>query len=303
MSLSPATLSTADVTAHIQSDGVVEWTSLSRLLGDGTQSCVDGREPGTVVGTPGGDAGEYLLALATIEKLTGSELSAAELPGMLQRFMGHFGRFYMHTDSHAMAHLAKALSGDATFAHLGGDLSATEALVRQPGEHAAALLPYLLEPGHIGCGHLKLIALHPGDYGVRLGLTQAFLTTVFQALWSGADVDYVVLQGGHAEGAVVQVSEGRDQHAFTRVPKVAPCHDGTQIFVQHPHAVTWLRGQAVRFLIEDDARLADVSADDFLGALNALAGVQLGETLGHLAQGLPVYQATVTESGEVTVAG
>lgn len=296
MSLSPE-----EVAAHIRKDGVVKWTNLARVLVDGAQSCVDGREPGSVLGTPGGDAGEYLVALATIEQLTGKPIADDEVPRVFRRFLGHFGRFYMHTDSKAMTNLAQTLSATETFGHLGGDTVQTEELVRNPGEHADALLPYLLDPDHVGCGHLKLILLHPEDYGVRRGLTQVFLTTVFRHLWAGEDINYVVLQGGHAEGAVIQVTAGKSKHAYTRVPMVAPCRDHVQMFVNHPKVVEWMRLQMAAFLVEEEPLLRGVDGDGFAEAVTSLANRQLGETLGHLADGLPIYTALVTESGVVQV--
>lgn len=293
--------STDVVANHIRKPGAVQWTTLAHVLVDGAQSCVDGRETGAVLGTPGGDAGEYLVALATIEKLTGKAIPDNEIPEVFARFLGNFGRFYMHTDSHAMENLAADLAKDPTFAKLAGDVARTEALVRQPGSLGDALLPYLLRPANVGCGHLKLILLHPEAYGVRKGLTERFLETVFRAIWSGADINYVVLQGGHAEGAVVQITAGKSKHAYTRVPMVAPCVDGQQMFVNHPKVVGWMRAQMAHFLVDEEPLLRDVDPHAFAEAVNALAGVQLGETLGHLAKGLPVYQARVTEAGVVQI--
>lgn len=297
------THSTDQVTAHISQDNVVSWVPLARALTDSYQSCVDGRDPDAVLGTPGGDAGEFLLALAVIEKITGSELSDAEVSRLFDRYLAHFGRFYMHTDAHAMHVLADALANTTDFADVGGNSEATEALVRSPGDRAGALLPHLIVANHIGCGHLKLITKFPEDYGVRRALTGAFIQTVFKALWNGADVHYVVLQGGHAEGAVVQVNSGKKVHAYTSVPLVAPCKGDSQIFVNHPAEVGWLRGQLAAFLAESASVLEGTDVDAFVASINELAGVQLGHTLHHLADGLPIYQASVTEDGSVSVSG
>ena len=37
--------------------------------------------------------------------------------------------------------------------------------MRSPGAHADALLPHVLTPDNVGCGHLKLILKHPEQYG------------------------------------------------------------------------------------------------------------------------------------------
>ncbi|MEL6344158.1 MAG: hypothetical protein AAFV53_13645 [Myxococcota bacterium] len=294
-------LSPEEVASHIRKSGVVRWTNLARILVDGAQSCVDGREPDSVLGTPGGDAGEYLVALATIEQLTNNPIVDDEVPRVFRRFLGHFGRFYMHTDSKAMTTLAQSLTEDERFAYLGADTVKTEELVRNPGKHADALVPFLIDPKHVGCGHLKLALLYPNAYGVRKGLTEKVIETVFRELWAGADINYVVLQGGHAEGAVVQVTAGKSKHAYTRVPMVAPCRDHVQMFVAHPKVTEWMRNQMAEFLVEEEPLLRGVEGSEFANAVNSLATRQLDETLGHLAQDLPVYTALVTESGVVQI--
>ena len=296
-------LSPDDVTKHLKSDGSVAWTTLAQLLVSGSQSCVDGRDHDAVLGTPGGDAGEYLLNLACIERLTGRAIDDGELESLFDRFLLHFGRFYMHTDRHAVDNLAESLRADDAFTDVAGDSAKTEALVRQPGPRAEKLLPYLLEPNHIGCGHLKLILLHPDDCLVRPVLARGLPTRVFRKLWSGADIAYVVLEGGHAEGAVVQVTAGKPKHPFTRVPMVAPFDGSTQMFVAHPKVTRWMRQQVAQFLCSELDELGSVDAATFAFEVNGLADRQLGNTLGHLAKGLPLYEALVTEDGQVEVTG
>ena len=127
-------MSPEDVTKHLESDGSIAWTTLAELMGAGCHSCVDGRDAGAVLGTPGGDAGEYLVHLACIERVTGAELGGAELQQMFDRFLLHFGRFYMHTDRHAVDNLAATLAGDDAFA-----------------EAKARNVPVLLSVGYAAC--------------------------------------------------------------------------------------------------------------------------------------------------------
>jgi hypothetical protein len=297
------TLTRDDVATHIRSEGAVQWTTLANVLVTGVQSCVDGREPDAVLGTPGGDAGEYLVHLAAIEALTGVEIPDDEIPEVFQRFLKHFGRFYMHTDTHALENLRKAVVADKAIDAAPADLAAAEKLVRTPGKLAEALLPHVLAADNIGCGHLKLIVKNPEEYGVRPQLARKFLETVFRAIWAGGDIDYTVLEGGHAEGAVVQVTAGKKKHAYTRIPMVAPCSHGQQMFVQHPKVVAWLRHQMATFLGEVEPLLEGVDTDDFTHEVRKLADQQLGATLQHLASGLPLYQALVNEAGSVVVTG
>ena len=294
-------LSIQDVVNHLESEGTVSWTTMAQLLVSGSQSCVDGRDGDAVLGTPGGDAGEYLLHLAGIERSTGIQLSADELSPLLERFMLHFGTFYMHTDRGALETLATALAADEAFADVAGDSNQVEALIREPGERGEKLLPYLLDPAHVGCGHLRLILQNPEEYAVRRELAEAFLSAVFRAWWAGADLDYVVLEGGHAEGAVVRVSAGKPKHAYTRVPMVAPYDGKTQMFVAHPKVTSWMRRQVAQFLCEELTQLENIDPAAFAFAVNGLAARQLVATLTHLADGLPIYDAEIREDGTVKV--
>jgi hypothetical protein len=73
------------------------------------------------------------------------------------------------------------------------------------------------------------------------------------------------------------------------------------MFVNHPVVAEWKRRQMAAFLVESEPLLKGTSPDDFVEAVVNLANQQLGETLGHLAQGLPIYNAQVTEDGTVNV--
>jgi hypothetical protein len=292
-------LSPDDVVQHLTNPDSVVWTTMAHALVVGHQSCVDGRDQEAVLGTPGGDAGEYLLFLATIERLTQRPLDDAQIPVLFDRFMLHFGTFYMHTDRLAVEALATALGADPAFADVGP--TQVERLLQDPGDKAEALLPHLLQPAHIGCGHLRLILEHPEEYGVRPDLARAVLSTVFRRLWSGADIDYVVLEGGHAEGAVVKVHIDKPKHPYTRIPMVTPFDGTTQFFVAHPEATVWMRQQMALFLCEELPMLGCVDAASFAFEVNGLASVQLRATLAYLANGLPVYDALVDDDGGVEV--
>ena len=67
----------SDIEEHVNDlrTKAVQWTQLSSLFDHrGHCSCVDGREERSVVGMPGGDAGEFLLCLACVETIKGTQL-------------------------------------------------------------------------------------------------------------------------------------------------------------------------------------------------------------------------------------
>jgi len=251
------------------------------LLLQGTTACVDGRERSAVLGTPGGDAGELLLALSTMEALSHEELSDAQVQTVFDHYVSSFGRFYIHTDRHALEVLAESLAVSR---------ERIEAVVRHPpAAMRERLLEALVEPDHIGCGHLALVRRHPDEYDVRRGLTESFLRVVFTTLWRTPErVDYVVLDGGHAEEAILDVHVEGEVQPFTNVPAIAPRLGEHSFFVNHPEVAAFVRAQHARFLLSEVPLVSDVDA--FEAALAERAGDQLDATLRHLAPELPVFE-------------
>ena len=101
-----------DVHHHIGDPFAVRQMKFAAMLLHGRLSCVDGRDDSGVVGTPGGDAGEFLLALSALERITGHELDDVVVGKLLRRRLDVFGRFYLHTDITGGNALVKALRAD-----------------------------------------------------------------------------------------------------------------------------------------------------------------------------------------------
>ncbi len=276
------------------------------LLLEGTESCVDGREEHAVLGTPGGDAGELLLALSTLEELTGRELSRADVEHFFEAYVEGFGRFYLHTDDHALEALAEHLGSDPRFrdAHPDPELAPVaghgagwaEALIRHPPQALRApLLAELTAAEHIGCGHLRLVAQHPDEYDVRPRLTSLLLEVTFRTLWHAPErIELAVLHGDHEEEAVVNVRLDHGVHAFTNVPAVPPKLGDHSVFVNHPEVAAFIRAQHAAFLLEQAGPLAEgISLETLRDALARRAALQLNASLAHLAPDLPVFDVTL----------
>lgn len=306
-------LRAADIEAHIGEPRSVRFVKLAALLLHGGQSCVDGRDDSGVIGTPGGDAGEFLLALAALERLTGP-VPAAALPELLRRRLDTFGPLIMHGDIASGNALIKALRADRRFDDalrgISEALQWRRFLSDPPAELHEALLEHLVQPAHIGCGHLRLSLQRGQDYGARPELVLDFLRTFYRARWAGAaDPQFVVLPGGHEEGAVVNVRVPGPLHAYTRIPLVSPSCAGTQMFVNHPQVSEYLRADLCQFLCEQPGLLPLPAGgvEALRGEIAALAARQLGHTLGALARGLPIFDVlfesersvVVREAGEV----
>lgn len=159
----------AAIAEHLADPASVRWVSAHELLGAGTQGCIDGRATSPVVGTPGGDAGELVLALAALEQATGDGVDLDHVDRLFAAYTEEFGRFYLHTDEHALEALEHRLAEDPRFAAVKGSLhgvDAIEELVRRPPPALQpALLDHLTAPEAVGCGHLRLAMQNPEEYG------------------------------------------------------------------------------------------------------------------------------------------
>jgi hypothetical protein len=262
---------------------------LDRLRQDLTLGCVDGRNPGCVAGAPGGNAGLFLLLLASLEDVTGRVLGDQDVTTLLHRYLERFGSFYLHSDRPALMALGRALvpaEGDspAREAEL-ADPVVVEAILRAPPAHLRPRLPDLLVmPPHVGCGHLRLLLSEPGVYRARAELTAAVIRAFFEALWAGDDrMIFDVLPGDHHEEAVVQVHAGAPNLLMA-----CPHYGAMELFLHHPDAVGWLETLQARFAAEEGWISMD-QLPRLVEVQERLGNHQLQATLERLAPGLPVF--------------
>jgi rhodanese-related sulfurtransferase len=270
----------------------VQWTRVASLLLGGTEACIDGRHTHAVIGTPGGDAGEFLLMLAAFEELTGRAVAAAEIDHLLSDYVAAFGRFYVHSDAEALARLGASLRRDPRFGAVPlATVADVEALVRRPPvELRAAVTEAFAAPEHVGCGHLRAALEHPEQYRVRAALTTSVLRAIHRRLVEQPEsIDFEVLEGEHEEQSVLVVRLADEVHAYSSVPAIASTGAARSSFVAHPQVSAFLREQNAHFLFEQTPWLRERGVDihALVGRIEALGAVQLDATLGHLAPHLP----------------
>lgn len=297
------------IVEHVGDEAKVRRVKLAAVLLANQTSCVDGREDRAIIGTPGGDAGEFLLGLASVEHVAETGLDLTHMGHLLRAFADTFGGMYFHTDNHALNRLVRSLRSDPRIEPAVATLHTIdhwETFLRQPPrELRRALLDHLLQPDHIGCGHIKLALTKPEVYGMRPALIASFLQSFYDGLWNGArDFHWVVLGGDHAEGAVVNVTLEGELWPFSAIPMIAPSIGGAQMFVNHPQVVGHLRQQTARFLHGPVGHLLPVSAnrgDQLDRAIPELGATQAAATLSALAAGLPVFNVHFDGAGAFRV--
>ncbi len=302
-------LTQARIEAHIGDPHSVRWVKMAALLLHGKTSCVDGRDDHGVIGTPGGDAGEFLLALASIERATGERFPTECMEEVLRAYLDTFGHFYIHSDTQAGNNLIKSMRADHRILPSLPPPTSTPQdwrtfMTSPPPELWDAMSEHMTIPGNLGCGHLRLMLQNPEKYMVRRPLIEAFIRTYVKMRWSGVhELEFVTLGGGHQEGAVVNIRLEQGVWAFTRVPLISPACGATQMFVNHPQIADFTREQVARFFTTHPDFLP--VGENHFGVLykdmRRVAAIQLGATLAVLAAGLPIFDVVFKNEREFTV--
>ncbi len=284
-------------------DGIV-MTRAASLLGSNTVSCIDGRAEGPVLGTPGGDVGELVLSLAALEEVLGRPVTSAWITDLFDRYVAAFGRFYLHTDDHALHRLADDLRGDPRFAAVSSHWHSPEdvsGFLRAPPDTLEdALLEHLTRAEHVGCGHLRLMLQSPARYGVREGLVQDVLRAALRRGWARPELlEFARLEGEHEERGVLEVRVEHEVHAHTLVPMVTPHVGARELFVLHPQVIDFVRAENAWFLVEqlapEDAQRIDAAL--LRRHIQHLGARQLAATVERLAPHLPHFVLRVTSHG------
>lgn len=288
----------ASIEAHVGTPESVRWMKLAAFLLHGRTACVDGRDSHGVIGTPGGDVGEIVLALAAVETVVGP-VDDRIVPALLRDYVEAFGACYLHTDHGARERLLSALRADprvdaASVPRGDAPEGAYRRFLRSPDPELVGILRELVvRPELVGCGHLRLLLGSPVEYGVREGLAARILVAYFDAYWDGLpELELVSLSGGHEESGVLLVESREPLHPYTRIPLVSPRVEGEQLFVHHPQITAFQRAQIDAFFVGHPLLPGLAGKLEALSLAHAeLGSRQLEITLSRLAAGLPIFRA------------
>ncbi|MDH5546259.1 MAG: hypothetical protein OEZ43_11760 [Gammaproteobacteria bacterium] len=277
------------------------WTTIAEIENSGQISCIDGRHSHCVVGAPGGNIGEMILMLSATEKLGKFNFSSHQLEQLLANYASSFGRFYMHTDTHAVKRLLSRIEKDPELqdwarSFNGNTRKFFDALILIDKEMSDKLLPFLLMPEHIGCGHLKLLIQQPQKYQVRKSLVLQTLTSFFQLMWLGnRRMHWEMLEGDHEEKQVIVIDSELELEDNSAIP-FACNHDNEQRFVAHSAARRFFHRRDAGFINKFVSYMGEtaINADLLIGEIARLAELQMGNTLNALAKDLPVVRVVVS---------
>lgn len=298
-------LSPQELQTFLETEGNVVWMKAGNLSEDLSEACVDGREGEAVVGTPGGDAAVFSDAIIAYGQAIGRHFNESEIEEMMHWYIGKFGSFYMHTDTHGLEHLMKSLDKDTQInQQFKTWQEVAEYIKNPPTEHQVKLLAHLVSPDNIGCGHLKQMVIDPAAYKQSRKVLQSTMRAFFNILWNGTEEEkgrmiYRVLEGEHEESAVVIIDTPDEViNDDTLIPLVKPKSGGKSMFITHPRVIEYAE-EKVGIALGEASLFESHQSGEELGQqvasiMKARRGEGTRETVSRLAFGLPVYTATLT---------
>jgi hypothetical protein len=265
-------------------------------------SDIDGRAKYAIMGTPGGDIGEFILALNAFEKVraeTGPKrlLDFEDVLNYFQSYLQDMTKegkqiFYMGTDTNALKNIAEATG-------------VKDPLQPQTAEEREKIIAVSGLPDSISSLHLKLMIEKEQDYQVRAKLIEcaikAFLTIYFDTSHPlRPRLLLAALSGIHRERAIIEV-EGLDAVRCGGLsPLIVPSQGRDQVFVYHKAAADVFRATLAKFFDRylggrDQMGNSDdrsTTAKHMYEKMVILAGDQVQRTFSQIAKDLPRLQAS-----------
>ncbi len=264
-----------------------------RLISQSGVACIDGRKNTHAVCVPGGSAGMFLIMANAIEELLDEPFDRQGVERLLKRYLNAFRVGYFHSDTHAVGVIAGLHESLQPLAERPTTETLTSILRSLSDSGFDSLLPYLVEPELIGCGHLKMMSMHPEEYGVRPELPGMVLAEWYRR-WRYSDqrIRFEVLQGRHAEQGLVYVTQtaGSEGVLAPIQQPIAPQWDGIQLFIHHPQTSAYVLAQQSLFVMRTGV-LSSAFQKRFENLQQELASAWMGTTVSKLAPDAQVYRA------------
>jgi len=270
-------------------------------------TCIDGRSDNKTYQSPGGDIGEFILAVQ-IYRNECDLLQIKPLPinDLFLNFVINIDPemgFYMHTDGKALVYTLKQLGLPITTSYDFSEL---------PENKQHIFLSLLkTDPNVYGCAHLKYALTKSSDYKTTSDVVYETCQAYFKFMWrndSGTRSNLQItkfdeLSGIHDEKAILIVTttylNGINFCSYL-VPRVAPLTNvnidqRSSVYVYNYTALFAgiRRRLSVYFsnVINNQVGHATMNAAKFMNFANTLGNIQLNATISNLAPTLPQITA------------
>jgi hypothetical protein len=269
----------------------LEWAHVAQT----SFASFDGRNDEKILGTPGGDMGEFIQAIQAFTQVRGPPaLSQEEIQASLQKYLTIMTRdkFSYQTDFNAYTRLAVATGcRNLRVTEIGSNRHKREDILRQ-----------IAAPAHIGDPFIKFLALNATDLGINPDYIHDSLAAYHNVLWARSSklaekLCYLELQGAHKEAALVIVKTPdfcTDQGLAPMVSPALAC--GAPVLIYHPDAVKLFRRELVSVLTDN----VDVQAEEVLAVYNQIATTNFDKFINAFAPGTTVFSVTFKNTSPLT---
>merc|ERR1712054_41428 len=264
------------VRSHFGDPTTLEWAHIGQQF----FSDIDGRSEEKILGTPGGDIAEFILALDVYQEESKSTVDQATATGLLMQYLTTMSRvkFYMSTSEHAHENVTSS-SGCRNL-----DIS------DPPEDKKAELLELIVKPENVGCRHLKFMLQKPAEYQTKAENVQMGIRAFHQVMWNKTfaghtKLCYILLKGAHKEKAFVNVEVAQHCQDQGFAPLISPQTCYNSMYVNHPMAVIKFRAELAHFMAQKNSALAQA----MIVKMNDKGTVQLAKTASAVLKGYPVF--------------
>ena len=258
----------------------------------------DGRAKYAVMGTPGADLGEFILALSAYE-------SANSMPGRTSSPMSD-GDVYQFMSGFLldMSSMGKSrfafVTDEAAVQSWTDSAQVTDARHPMTPEGMARAIATSALPGSIGSRHLRFMVENPDVYGVRKGLATAAIRAFFEIYFDSTHPSQprlmlIVAEGRHEEQGVVVVDRTSmyPEACAKLTPLIVPNTERQEYFVYHRAAADEHRSAMAEWIVQK--HLGKSGFHPSIGNriyedIRRIANKQFEETRRRVARGLPTYR-------------
>jgi len=276
-------LEVQQVRSHIGDATTLEWAH----IGQHFFSDIDGRSEEKVMGTPGGDLGEFILAMSAYEDETKIQIDQATATGLLMEYLKTMSRskFFLATSEHAHDNLTAA-SGCRNLD-----------IADPPDEKKSMILEIVADASNVGSQHIKFMLQDPVGYGIRKGLVEAGVKAFHQVMWNktfppSESLCYMLLKGPHKEKGFVNIQTAQHCQDQGLAPLISPQTCYNSMFVNHPEAVIKFRAELAHFLAQSNKALAQT----MITKMNEKGTTMLAKTASKILKGYPVFTVMLKKS-------
>lgn len=255
---------------------------------------IDGRNKVPSLTTPGGDMGEFILALHVFQNYFKSPtpLTYARIENALKGYLGQMVQdiFYMATDSAAVDNIKEQANDN--------DVN----ILQPPARLVDTLLSKITQPENIGSIHLKMMMKSPNDYKISKTLVQNAIKAFYSLLWkpknsqSGVKLKLDVLTGSPNEEGFLTLRPGAICTTSNDGPLLAPQDKNGSYYVADIDSVQTRRAQMAYYFSKIVGALEglEIATDTFFNDLNRWGTSFLEVTGTKIGADLPFYSIAMT---------